>query len=150
MPRAFRFKLAPVLRYRKQVEDDRTRELAAVRAAVAGQRRLMRQLYEEESRCKAEITRLEKGRVDVQDVLAHRRFVNTLQRRQRIAYQDLQRLLTNESDALQALIKAIKARKVMERLRDRRYAAYQHEVAVEERNFLDEVGAGRARYAASH
>ncbi len=150
MPRAFRFKLAPVLRYRKQVEDDRTRELAAVRAAVAGQRRLMRQLYEEEIRCKAEITRLEKGRVDVQDVLAHRRFVNTLQRRQRIAYQDLQRLLTNESDALQALIKAIKARKVMERLRDRRYAAYQHEVAVEERNFLDEVGAGRARYAASH
>lgn len=147
MPRTFSFKLAPVLRYRKQVEDNRKRELAAARAAVAGQRKLLKQLQEEEVKCKADIARLEKGRVDIQDVLAHRRFLNALQRRQAVGFQDLQRLLNNESEALRALVEATKARKVIERLRERRYTTYLQEVATEERKFLDEVGAGRQRFA---
>ncbi|MDQ7779296.1 MAG: hypothetical protein RDV41_06255, partial [Planctomycetota bacterium] len=122
MPRAFRFKLQPVLNLRKQVEDEKARDLAAARRAVAAQKELMRRLRAEEIGCKADIARLERGRVDVQDVLAHRRFLNVLLKRQTLGGQDLQRLIGAENSAREALVEATKARKVMERLREKRFA----------------------------
>lgn len=173
--RAFRFPLDPVLRLRRQVEEQRKLELAAaIRDALRQQRRLLGWLAEDET-TKAALRQLksgsprsavarplspgtrtgegepgtgDRGRLDLFELRLYEGYVNTLARWIQDGVVELQRLRGVEGDRRRVLVRATQERRVMERLRERRHATWRYEFEREEQKFLDEIGQqayGRAR-----
>jgi flagellar FliJ protein len=145
--KAFRFPLAPVLEYRRQVEDSVKREFAFARKEVILQKQRISLLETEREEAGDELKRMEIAELNVISIIAQRRYMSSVERRIRKGTDDLARLRTVEEQKRQALIKATKDRKAMEKLRERRHAEYLYQAGREELKFLDEVGARMATVA---
>jgi flagellar FliJ protein len=138
--KAFRFSLEPVLSYRRQIEDLRRREFALAHRAAQEQQRALLHLYGEEARAKEELREIER-RLDLPEVLAQRRFLAGLARRIQHG-RDLHRQRSeSQARARAAYVEARRARRVLERLRERRLAEWSLLGAREEQKLMDEIAA---------
>jgi flagellar export protein FliJ len=111
--KAFRFPLAPVLEYRRQVEDSVKREFAFARKEVILQKQRISLLETEREEAGDELKRMEIAELNVISIIAQRRYMSSVERRIRKGTDDLARLRTVEEQKRQALIKATKDRKAM-------------------------------------
>jgi flagellar FliJ protein len=139
MPRAFRFRLEQVLRYRKQIEDTKKKEFALARRRVTEQRKKLFGLIAEEARQKEELKGLEKGSIDITSLRLQLAYLNTIARMITYEKQELTRLIQIEADKRDQWSQASKAVRVLERLKERLQQRYMYELSREEQKFLDEV-----------
>ena len=141
MPRVFKYKLEPVLRYRKRLEEGKRRVLAKARRAVMEQNQVLLQLLRDEGNAKKDFGEMKKlptllvGRLRLQE-----QYINSLARRIRQEYRVLQEKLLAEASARRDLAEARKKARVLEKLKDRRKADYDYELKRIERKEMDEVG----------
>lgn len=137
----FVFNLDGVLRHRALVEREKQRVLADRQALVA---KLTRELREMDQQVQAATAQLRDsklvGRLDLSFIAAHRRYTLAMQRR---AIEQARRIATAQHAAEQAraeLVEAARERKVIEKLRERRYQQWKADVDRREAAQLDEVG----------
>lgn len=78
--------------------------------------------------------------LDLFQVRLYEGYVNTLARWIQDGFVELQRLRDVEDDRRRVLVRATQDRRVLERLRERRFATWRYEVDREEQKFLDEIG----------
>jgi flagellar export protein FliJ len=141
MPKAFTFQLDPVLRYRRHLEQEKRRKLANARRAVLEQNRLLLDLVREEKAGKQDLGDMKgRGTLSIEQVRLHEQYLNSLAGRIRREYATLQVRLLDEERSRRELAEARKKVRVLERLRERRRAAYDYELARQERKELDEIG----------
>lgn len=112
------------------------REVAQKRDAVA---RLAAVLSEEQQRLRLLFGR----RADPDEIRQARAYLEVLGGRRRLAEEELGEAEERLADCIERLIEARKARRTLERLRDRRWQEYQERSLAELQKELDESGAVR-------
>lgn len=137
----FIFNLDGVLRQRKQVERDRQRALAEKMAEVHRLSEELRQMDQSMQSAVADVreNRL-RGPIDLAFIAAHRRYTMAMQRK---ATDQARRIVAAQQIADAArleLAEAAKQRKIIEKLREKRYQQWKMELERKAAMEMDEVG----------
>lgn len=137
----FIFNLDGVLRQRKQVERDRQRALAEKMAEVHRLSEELRQMDQSMQSAVADVreNRL-RGPIDLAFIAAHRRYTMAMQRK---ATDQARRIVAAQqiADAARVeLAEAAKQRKIIEKLREKRYQLWKMELERKAAMEMDEVG----------
>ena len=140
MPK-FVFKLDPVLRHRKQVEQERQRELAEAQAEMVRLEGQLRALDASvrDGRDDLRGNRLI-GTLDMRFLAAHRRFEHAVRQEAVAVAQAMARQQARVQEAQGRLAEAAKERKILEKLRERHLDAWRAEQSRKEGIEADEVG----------
>ncbi|MHC4605420.1 MAG: flagellar export protein FliJ [Planctomycetota bacterium] len=141
MAKAFKYRLEPLLRYRKHLEEEKRRALGQARAAVMEQNRALLDLLRAEEEGKKEFAGMKSaGTLRVGRIRLQEQYLNSLAGQIRRGYETLRVRLLNEEKARRELAEARKKVRVLERLRERQRDRYNYELGRQERKELDEVG----------
>lgn len=137
----FKFNLEGVLRQRTQVERDRQRILAEKQAILTQLTEELRQLDALVQTSVADVrqNRLT-GPLDLGFLAAHRRYTLAMHRR---AIEQARRIVTAQQSVEQArleLAEAAKQKKVIEKLKEKRFSQWRLEQTQKEMAELDEIG----------
>ncbi|HEY8462552.1 MAG TPA: flagellar export protein FliJ [Bacillota bacterium] len=139
----FKFKLETVLKVKIRVEEERLHQLQQA------------ELKRDEARARLVSCQAELGRVqtDYRQSLQHgfdrylandyHQYLLWLEQQRQKAFRHLQECQREAVRARQALLVAVKERKILDKLKEHAYETYQAAVLKAEINFLDELGTGR-------
>jgi len=136
--KAFRFRLARLLEIRERAEEERRVALDVARAALRETQQEVSRLTEERERVRSAMISSDgpgSGR-RLRDLVLYEEHLRILLERQRTLLAVRQ---AREREALEALHTAVKERKVLIRLRDKRLLEYTNEVERSEQAMNDEV-----------
>ena len=140
MPR-FVFRLQALLTHRQQVEKDKQRRVAQVQQQIQA---VVQLIQEAQARISAENRTLGAkeltGRLDMQYIAHEKRFVGALTVRISLAMQKLAGLEQTLAAARAELLAAARARKVIEKLKEKQYARWRMELERKEAAVIDEIG----------
>lgn len=144
----FRFRLQPVLNYRYNLEDEKKRDLGrAVQKLVTEQDRL-RELKEERKRVTEEMNRIIIETSSGEVTKLYSEFFDGNDDNQAIQERRIQEELKIVEQRRGELVLAMKNRRTLEVLRDRKYSVYLTEERRKERFALDEMASiQRAAFA---
>jgi flagellar export protein FliJ len=144
----FLFKLAPVLRHRKNVEQEHQRDVAVIEARLNELEWQLRALDADVQRTNEHMRQNHLvGRIAPDLLAAHRRYLTATQRRALEIAQQMATVQRSLDEARLALATAARDHKILEKLQDRQRAAWQSELDRRERNALDEVATQMAHRA---
>lgn len=138
---AFRFQLEGVLRHRKNIEQERQRQLAVIQGQMSQLQAELRRMDHEVQNANLELrnTRLV-GTLDMNFLAAHRRFVASMQRKAVTVAQRMALLQRDLDQSRKALAEAAKRRKIMEKLRERYWNRWVQQLNRKEMEAMDEIG----------
>ena len=151
MAKGFRFRLERLLDLRRAKEGVAQRALADARRAVEEEERRLAELLAEAEEGRRTSRGQRKGLLDLDVLRLQERYRNTIEERIGTSRERLLALGKAEQEARASLTEAMKAVKVLERVREKRLAEWTRAEDREERKFLDEVALGseaRAREGA--
>jgi flagellar FliJ protein len=136
----FTFSLQALLDRREQIEQDRQRELAAAQAVMAGLQTELKALNDS-MQVSIDDLRFGRliGRLDLQFLAAHRRYVLSVERRAMTLTQKMAIQQRAVDEARARLVAAARDRKMLEKLRDKRKAAFLGEQTRKEFAELDDA-----------
>jgi len=136
----FRFRLQPLLKLRKQQEDQKKRVVAAMLTQIHD---LQRQALELAEAIKTEGKILKQqyvqGNVDLNWVSHYRGYVTSVQRAIAERIQTVTKIQNNLHQARRQLAEAAKQTKILEKLKERKQKQYEREWQRKENRQLDEI-----------
>lgn len=139
MPR-FKFRLEALLTHRQQVEKEKQRRVAQLQQEVQA---VVRGIQEAQARISAENRTLGvkelTGKLDMQYIAHEKRFVGALQMKISLAMQKLAGLEQTLAAARAELLTAARARKVIEKLKDKQFQRWRAEQERKEAAGMDEI-----------
>lgn len=138
----FRFRLEGLLRLRKVEEERCLQGLRERQAALADVRARERELTSERGRTVESLRRLERGRLEMDEILRHRRYLYLLENRTREVSAEGIRRQVELCEAQRIAERAVRGRQLVERLKERRRGEHREELRREEVREFDEVGGG--------
>ncbi len=139
MPK-FVFKFDGVLRQREHVETQRQRELAVVQQEMTRLQAELRQLNESVATSTSDLRDNHlTGRLDLNFLGAHRRFMLAMQRKAGALVQQIAAVQKRVDAAQAALAEAAKQRKIMEKLREKSLERWKADLARKEMMETDEI-----------
>lgn len=140
MPK-FDFNLQAVLSQRTYVERERQRALATLLTQMTGYETELLLLDREAKEAGLDLreNRLT-GPVDLAFLAAHRRYMAATERKARVIIQKMGLLQRQIDEARALLAEAAKARKVVEKLRERKFEQWKANLLAQEQSEIDEVG----------
>jgi flagellar FliJ protein len=137
----FEFRLEALLTHRAQIEKDKQRRLAQVQQQIQA---ILRKIQDAETRIRQENRTLGgnelTGALDMQYIAHEKRFVGALTMRIVLARQEIMRLEVTLVAARKELLTAARARKVIEKLKERQLARWRQEQERKESAIMDEIG----------
>ena len=137
----FVFQLDGVLRQRKLAEEQEQRELAVVEAEMTALEAQLRALDQSVQSTTADIrTNHLTGRLDLNFLAAHRRYIAATQRKALDLAERMAAVKVRLDASRKALAEAAKERKIIEKLREKREAEWKAAQARKEMAALDEIG----------
>jgi len=136
----FIFKLDGVLEHRKHLERERQRDLAAVQQQMAILQAELKELNDSMTVSTQDVRSNHLvGKLDLNLLAAHRRYVTATQRKAATLVQRMSRVQKQIDEARIALAEAAKQRKVIEKLRERYEARWREDQTKKEMSELDEI-----------
>lgn len=139
MPK-FHFPLEGVLRHRANVERDRMRMLGEAQQAAQSIQSELQSLDQSLQHATNELRDKHLiGRIDLNYLAAHRRFVGSVQRKAMGLIQRLALAQRRVDEARGALAEAAKQRKIIEKLREKQESRWRSELSRKETAETDEV-----------
>jgi flagellar protein FliJ len=146
----FEFKLEALLTHRAQIEKDKQRRLAQVQQQKQA---VLRKIQDAEAQIRNENRTLGAkeltGKLDMQYIAHEKRFVGALTVRIVLAQQEVAALEVTLAAARKDLLAAARARKVIEKLKERQFARWRQEQERKEAAAMDEIGTQLAVRAGS-
>ncbi len=136
----FVFQLEGVLRHRRNLERDRQRELAEREKDVQAVKAEVERLNTEVRDVTADVRAHLSGRLDLEFLTAHRRFMLAMQRRGIDLVQRLREAQKRSDETRLLLAEAARQRKVIEKLRENHFERWRANLAAKEMAELDEIG----------
>lgn len=137
----FVFKLEALLEARQRAEKDRQRELAERAAVVVECEQQLKNLDTQVKTATDDVRENHlTGKLDLNFLAAHRRFLGAMQRSAMDVVQKLANASKRVDEARVVLVEAAKQRKVIEKLREKQLERWKAEQARRELADLDEVG----------
>jgi flagellar FliJ protein len=139
----FRFRLEGVLRIRRRLEEAASIELAGAVAAARGQERLLEGLEAERQSHRQALAELSRGGLLARDLLLHRDYERGLGRRLEREGARLKELEAACEERRLALLERSRAKKVLERLKERQEHEARLSQARAEQKELDDLSGHR-------
>lgn len=137
----FVFKLAAVLRHRELVEQEKLRLFSEAQARLKALEGELADLQHAVEEANQDLRRNRLvGSLDVTFLISHRRFLLGMQRKGMEMVGRIAQAQREAAQAQVALAEAARARKVLEKLRERQLERWREEQARKELAMLDEVG----------
>lgn len=136
----FRFRLEGVLRHRRDIERDRKRELAEALALLATLQEELAGIARQVRQADADLrgTGLA-GRLDMAFLAAHRRFVASMHQKAVAVAHRIRAAQARVDQARSAAVEAATERKVIEKLRERKLAAWMESANRQQELAFDEI-----------
>ena len=136
----FVFKFDGVLRQREHVETMRQRELAVVQQEIARLQAELKQLNDSVQNSTEDLrTNHLTGKLDLNFLAAHRRFMLAMQRKAMGLVQQIAAVQKRVDAAQAALAEAAKQRKIIEKLKEKSFERWRADVARKEMMETDEI-----------
>jgi flagellar FliJ protein len=139
----YRFPLEPVLHHRSFIEENLQKELAVLKKMLAHEERKLNSYRKAKYEFLCELQKKEEEGITVSEIVLYSSFIERLS--MDIAKQR-ERVLEFEKKVDQKredLIEAMKKRKILEKLKEKKRKAYLQEVMKKEQGFLNEVAINR-------
>ena len=137
----FVFQLDGVLRQRKLAEEQKQRELAVVEAEMTALEAQLRELDQSVQSTTADVrTNHLTGRLDLNFLAAHRRYIAATQRKALELAERMAAVQVRLDAARKTLADAARERKIIEKLREKREAEWKAAQARKDMAALDEIG----------
>jgi flagellar FliJ protein len=143
----FQFRFEALLIARRHAEDCLQKELSAARRALADEQAALKEKKNSRRQCLQEQRRKQRRGFRGPDMLL---FQTYLQRMERDIDAQQKRVAAAERKAAQkrqALIEAVKKRKILEKLKEKDQESHRQRLAEAERKFIDEVAARNHSFA---
>ena len=136
----FVFKFDGVLRQREHVETQKQRELAIVQQEMTKLQAELKQLNDQVTGSTDDLrTNHLTGRLDLNFLAAHRRFMLAMQRKGAVLMQQIAAVQQRVNVAQAALAEAAKQRKIMEKLKEKSFERWRADLARKEMIETDEI-----------
>ncbi|MBN2687729.1 MAG: flagellar export protein FliJ [Deltaproteobacteria bacterium] len=136
----FSFRLQSVLDFRKQVEDGHLAEFARVRRRLDHEMERLSRIMEDTMRMMNHLMMIGKGDIQPGDIALVKSYIKSLRELERRQQAVIETVKLELEDKRAELLEAVKQRKIMENLRERRFEAYKSEAQKRELKELDERG----------
>ena len=147
MTRAFRFELEGVLSYRRMIEEEARREFLLARRRHDEASEALARLFRYREEAQGELGQREGGAFDVPQIMRYHDYLKGLVDRIAGAQVELAGLEREMNARRGVLAEASKERKVIEKVRHRRWEVWRKGVARSEQKETDEIGAQLHRRA---
>ncbi|GMV99641.1 MAG: hypothetical protein AMXMBFR84_07800 [Candidatus Hydrogenedentota bacterium] len=147
MAKSKAFEYGTLLRVRKRQEDLKAQRLAEVHREIQSNVVQRNQIEVEQIHTLETIAEKSKKQIDPRQVKAYYQYERYLARLSVEKDAEIARLKGIEDQRRQELVEAYKKRRMLERLKERRDAAYQLESSKVEQKRIDETGSNRASRA---
>jgi flagellar FliJ protein len=137
----FVFKLEGVRRQRKHIEQQKQRELAIRQQQFVELQKALARLTETVQKTTEDVRKNHLvGRLNMEFLAAHRRFLVGMQRQAMGLMQRLALAQRGVDEARSELAEAAKHRKAIEKLREKQFTRWREEIAKREQAEMDEIG----------
>jgi flagellar FliJ protein len=142
----FKFSLETVLRHRKRLEDEAQRAFSEARQKLEDAKRHLEFLYSQVDRSREEIASLQNSGEahSVSSILEREAFIRGQALRIKNHREAMRSLQQDLEEKQEALVLALRERKTLEKLKEKKKREYDMEVARKEALFLDEIATMRA------
>lgn len=139
----FVFHLEPVLKHRKHQEEHIQKEIAELQLQIEEHNKELQLLMDNMARCNAEIRRLQREGVTISEQLTYCQYIENLKCSCRRIKMEIARLEGQRETKLQELMEALKRRKMIEKLKEKKNLCYLEELLRTEQKLLDEAAVCR-------
>jgi len=139
----FKFKLQPVLRYRKRIEEKFQIELGKIKIRYKEEKKKLYLLMQNKDECEREICSKYRKGIKLSDIILYFNFINKVKMDIDKQESVLKELKMKIEEKRKELLKASKERKIIEKLREKKEREYLEDLNRKERIFLDEISTNR-------
>lgn len=139
----FKFKLQPVLRYRKRIEEKFQLELSKIKIRFGEEKKKLYLLIQNKDECEREICSKYRKGITPSAIILYFNFIDKIKmdiEKQKSILKDLEIKIEEKR---KELLRASKERKIIEKLREKREREYLEDLNRRERIFLDEISANQ-------
>jgi flagellar FliJ protein len=137
---AFHFRLESLLKYRRQLEEQSLIRLASATAELLQEQELLNNLQEESAEQLIALEECQQGIVTVAKLKMLRDYNDKLKEDIILQKQQVDQAAARRQLRIDETEQAMKDRKLVEKLREKRLLQYQKEMLLEEQKELDELG----------
>ena len=138
----FSFRLQTVANLREKEENLRKEELAEARRHLLTEEEHLSNLYEKKRLYQSQLFFSQGEKLDLPGIALLYAYLDDLERQITLQGKRVEQAEAEVENRRQILVKASQNRKILEKLREKRYLDYRHEANRQEQIFLDEI-AGR-------
>ena len=135
----YRFSLETVLTHRKHVEDALHKELTQIQNGLLKAEQNLARLDRSITENLAEVQEKQKNGASVIDITLYDNYINLMVQERGRQTQRIHRMEHRLIQKRDALVEAMKERKILERLKEKEFEAYQKELERKERIFMSEI-----------
>lgn len=135
----FDFKLAPLLKYREEIEHLRQKELVIAHNQLQHLRDRLTELNAINQNIMEKVRKKEGPIIDPREFSSTFEFLNTLGKRMKTQETEILKAQQRVEEKRKAVISAMQKRKIVENLQEKQYAAWDYEIQEQEKSFFDEL-----------
>jgi len=139
----FRFSLQALLGYRRHQEKLLQRELAARRQALMEARGALQEARDRQRSCRTDFQQKQARRCRPPEIVCYLEYLQHLAAEVERLRQTVYRAEKRFEQARQALVAAMKKRKILEKLREKAWRAHRYKGLQQERKFMDDMASVR-------
>jgi flagellar FliJ protein len=137
----FRFRLETILTQRRHVEETSQKELAEASQELAAAQAALRETKGIHRQCMRDMRRKQRGRFRADDMLLYYPYLERLKQDIELHMRRIAAAERNVAQKRQALLEAMKKRKILDKLKEKQLQAHLTAEAGRERRFADESAA---------
>jgi flagellar protein FliJ len=137
----FRFRLETILTQRRHVEESFQKELADARQELAAAQAVLREAKGTRRQCMRDMRRKQRDRFRADDMLLYYPYLERLKEDIELHMKRVAAAERNVAQKRQALLDAMKKRKILEKLKEKQLQAYLKAETGREQRFADESAA---------
>ena len=137
----FRFRLETILTQRRHVEETFQKELAYASQELAAAQAVLRQTKGTHRQCMRDMRRKQRDRFHADDMLLYYPYLERLKQDIELHMKRIAAAERNVAQKRQALLEAMKKRKILDKLKEKQLQAHLTAEAGRERRFADESAA---------
>ncbi len=134
-----KFKLEPVLSHRNLIEENLKKELAEFKKLFGSERNKLRAYFSYRGRLIGELEQMQEDGIVASTLILYTRYITCLESditKQKIKLTETKHLLSNKT---KELVEAMRDRKMIEKLKEKRLKLFKQEIIRTEQDFMDEV-----------
>jgi flagellar FliJ protein len=139
----YRFRLEPLLKHRKLIEEQLQKEVAVLLKSHATETQKLQNTRNHRDKFLAELQKIQNEGTSVSNIILYVRFIDQLSKaiakQEKIVLEVLKKFEHKHQD----LVEATKKRKILEKLKEKTLRAYKQTMQKKEQDFLNEVGINR-------